>query len=720
MPVRQGQTLHFGPFTLDPHCGELRTNGTRIKLQGQPIQILEILLERQGQLVTRDEIRQKLWSSDTFVDFDHNLNTAVKKLRQALGDEADTPRYIETLPRYGYRFIGEVKFEDEQVKQNDELENAHRANQSSPKQRATSSSLPRFLVISIIAVVAIAVSTALGFHLLRQPRLTARVPIRAKLPLSGSQPRVPTVSPDGHYLAYIGGTSRQIWLKDLQDESDEPLSGTEWSNDFHYDPSLFWSPDGGYIGFLSSGKLKKIALDSRIVTEICDFDGAYATWGASGVILAKTAKGLVAVSAENGQTRLISSSRFDGIDSHPSFLPDGIHFLFLRFPANRYQTRGGSGILYVGSLNGSAPKSLEVRASGRVKYANGNILYDTQHGLFAQPFDLAKLKLLSKPSLLIPSTGTGVGFTAFQNVLISVPRSGPYQGESELRLYLRNGQPVSGPFVEGFPDYPRFSPDGKRVAYDQIMGENRDIWIYDIHRGVKTRITAGDSFYTGPVWSPDGKRIAYGYMNQKSHGVAVREVDTSAKPEIVFEVGNESTWNYWVRSWSGHDDCLFITVTELGGPRKIGVLCLSGDRKLYLLPDDKNTSRQLPIISPDSKWLAYGITSGGIVIEPYPGPGNNVRVSDTGGFPQWRHDGRELYFGSPDGLMAASLTAVGRDIKVGATTKLLAPSISIAGIGMPFDASPDGQIFVLNTPRVPQGPSESFDVITNFDLLVKK
>jgi Tol biopolymer transport system component/DNA-binding winged helix-turn-helix (wHTH) protein len=112
MPVGEKQILRFGPFQLDTQCGQLRKNGVGLKLQGQPIQVLEILLQKPGQLVTREEIRQRLWTSDTFVDFDHSLNTAVKKLRQTLGDEADTPRYIETLPKRGYRFIGEVAHEE--------------------------------------------------------------------------------------------------------------------------------------------------------------------------------------------------------------------------------------------------------------------------------------------------------------------------------------------------------------------------------------------------------------------------------------------------------------------------------------------------------------------------------------------------------------------------------------------------------------------------------
>src|SRR5512147_1194430 len=108
MPVGSRQLFRFGPFEFDPECGQIRKNSTGVKLQGQPIQILEILVEKPGELVTREELRQRLWSSDTFVDFDHSLNTAIKRLRQALGDDAETPKYIETIPKRGYRFIGKV------------------------------------------------------------------------------------------------------------------------------------------------------------------------------------------------------------------------------------------------------------------------------------------------------------------------------------------------------------------------------------------------------------------------------------------------------------------------------------------------------------------------------------------------------------------------------------------------------------------------------------
>ncbi|HYL16442.1 MAG TPA: winged helix-turn-helix domain-containing protein [Terriglobales bacterium] len=97
--------VHFGVFELDVRTGELRKDGLKIKLQGQPVQVLIALLECPSEIVTREELRQRLWPSDTFVDFEHNLNSAVKRLREALGDSADNPRFIETLPRHGYRFI---------------------------------------------------------------------------------------------------------------------------------------------------------------------------------------------------------------------------------------------------------------------------------------------------------------------------------------------------------------------------------------------------------------------------------------------------------------------------------------------------------------------------------------------------------------------------------------------------------------------------------------
>src|SRR5579884_1007502 len=109
-PARPGnRVLQFGAFELRTDSGELRKHGVRVRLQSQPLQMLLALLEHPGEVVTREQMRNRLWPADTFVDFESGLNTAANRLRMALGDSAELPRFIETLPRIGYRFIAPVQ-----------------------------------------------------------------------------------------------------------------------------------------------------------------------------------------------------------------------------------------------------------------------------------------------------------------------------------------------------------------------------------------------------------------------------------------------------------------------------------------------------------------------------------------------------------------------------------------------------------------------------------
>src|ERR1700690_1776531 len=109
--VPSSRLIRFGVFELDLRSGELQKQGRKIRLEGQPVQVLICLLEAPGELVTREDLHRKLWPADTFVNFEHGLNAAVKRLRQALNDSADNPRFVETLPRRGYRFIAPVQAE---------------------------------------------------------------------------------------------------------------------------------------------------------------------------------------------------------------------------------------------------------------------------------------------------------------------------------------------------------------------------------------------------------------------------------------------------------------------------------------------------------------------------------------------------------------------------------------------------------------------------------
>lgn len=114
-PTGSRRIVRFGVFEADLLAGELRKSGLRIRLQEQPFQVLALLLERPGELVTREQLREKLWSADTFVDFDHSLNTAINKIREALGDSASSPRFVETLARRGYRFVAPVQADENPV-----------------------------------------------------------------------------------------------------------------------------------------------------------------------------------------------------------------------------------------------------------------------------------------------------------------------------------------------------------------------------------------------------------------------------------------------------------------------------------------------------------------------------------------------------------------------------------------------------------------------------
>lgn len=152
------RVLRFADFELDVCAGQLRKRGTRLRLQGQPLQVLAVLLNHAGDVVTRDELRSQIWSADTFVDFDHSLHNAIARLRETLGDSAETPRYIETLPRRGYRFIAPVERE--------EAPDPPRAAQEAPPRQAAVSPVRRmprvFLVVGMVVLLVLTVAVWLS------------------------------------------------------------------------------------------------------------------------------------------------------------------------------------------------------------------------------------------------------------------------------------------------------------------------------------------------------------------------------------------------------------------------------------------------------------------------------------------------------------------------------------------------------------------------------
>src|SRR3981189_120294 len=159
--VPSSKIQRFGVFEVDLRSGELRKQGVRIKLQEQPFHVLTVLLQRPGEVVTREELRNQNWPADTFVDFDNSLNTAINKLREALGDAADNPRFIETLPRRGYRFIAPVT----------EIEGTTRGAATSVSMAAPTRSRKIVMTVAVV-IVAAGISGGLLWRARRARRLT--------------------------------------------------------------------------------------------------------------------------------------------------------------------------------------------------------------------------------------------------------------------------------------------------------------------------------------------------------------------------------------------------------------------------------------------------------------------------------------------------------------------------------------------------------------------
>src|SRR5271157_4857373 len=237
--------IPFGPFEADLLTQELRKHGIRLPLPRQSFQILKMLLERRGELVTRDELRAALWPSDTFVDFEHGLNSAVNKLRDALGDTADDPRYIETLPRRGYRYVGgAVEAEPGPVQQS-----AAQPAQSSSFSLVAAAKQHRWGVAAgAFAVLCLLGAAGFGFYsLLHRPAPTPFQKFTITQVTNTGKATDAAISPDGRYVLNVMDDNglESIWLRNVPTDSDTQIIPPSVS---HYD-SLTFSPDGNYFYF---------------------------------------------------------------------------------------------------------------------------------------------------------------------------------------------------------------------------------------------------------------------------------------------------------------------------------------------------------------------------------------------------------------------------------------------------------------------------------------
>jgi Tol biopolymer transport system component/DNA-binding winged helix-turn-helix (wHTH) protein len=224
------EVVRFGVYEVDPRAGELRRNGVKVKIQEQPYQVLALLLERPGEVVTREELKRRLWPADTFVDFDHSLNAAIKRLRDALRDSADNPRFVETLARRGYRFLAPVAGS---LPTNGSL--------APPASTTTTRNRNRARWIAGIVVLAGA-CISVGFHIGNRAA-RAETPSEAKL--TANSPDIPVyraaISPDARLLAYTD--PRGLFLREVAREDSHQL----WLPQGLKPSVVSWFPDGNHL-----------------------------------------------------------------------------------------------------------------------------------------------------------------------------------------------------------------------------------------------------------------------------------------------------------------------------------------------------------------------------------------------------------------------------------------------------------------------------------------
>ena len=508
------------------------------------------------------------------------------------------------------------------------------------------------------------------------------------------------VSPDGRRVASRIAFEGKVllWVRALDSLTAHPLAGTE-------DSSLpFWSPDSRFIGFFSKGKLRKIEVTGGPVQTLCDApDPRGGTWNADGVIVFAPKGGdvLYRVAAAGGTPVPLTSldtSRKETSHHHPRFLPDGRHFLYL---ANTPQ-RESAGI-YVGSLDKQVPKLL-VNTDASAAYAPpGYLLFLRDRTLMAQGFDADKLELKGEPFSVVEQVdrlgASGARFSLFSvsETGVLAYRSG-FSDSSQLIWFDREGKQLSTVGPAGGHNSPWLSPDEKRVAFgrQEPQGGGSDIWLIELARGNLNRFTfdpAGDQY---PIWSHDGSRIVFSSEREGVLNLYQKAASGAGNDEALLK----SDYPKIPNDWSA--DGRFILYQSGGLSTDLWVLPLSGEQKPFpFLQTEFNEGWAR--FSPDGQWIAYTSNESGswqVYVQSFPASGGKWMISTDGGAqPQWRRDGKELfYISSNRKLMAVDVKGNGSTFEAGVPKALFDLRLQTPGLPGPrnfFMAAADGKRFLV-------------------------
>ena len=719
------QVVRFAVFEANLRSGELRKSGVRVKLHDQPFQILAMLLEHSGELVTREEIQKRLWPGETFVDFDHGLNNAVNRLRDALGDSADAPKFIETLPRRGYRFIGGTNVATIGAQSNEPLEITQERNAGNGQAVKGTGGLHRWSLIAgcLIGLVTIfLIVQSRHTTIPSSRRLFVLPPAGAIFNLIGDEGGSVALSPDGARLAFVAGNSRGeslIWVRSLGKLAPDAIEGTDGGT------FPFWSPDGKSIGFFSNGKLKRVGSDGTTPPKtICEAAfGRGGSWNSNGVIIfAPESHSSIYRVPDSGGTPIPVTSVDPSLHtSHrwPRYLPDGKHFIYLA--VSHFNSANQNGI-YLSSLDGRENKRI-VSTDAEATYASGYLFFLRKDEFVAQPFDVERGQLKGEArqtpeKVLYDPTIWKAVFDVSDHGVMAYQLGDRVRG-NQFRWFDRGGNERGVLGEPSFQFEPKFSPDGRKLAVGIADGGYSHLWLYDLARNTRMQITFSKYDNGSPVWSPDSTHILF---TAKRQHYSLYEVDASgAEPEnLILDTGRDT----WPLSLSPDGRfLLYCDGIRIGGTRsRIWVYSMNGKRPVFRLLSGEALERDAQF-SPDGRWIAYTSNESGrveVYVVPFVVPPRSGQVesaalrgkwqlSRAGGHtPRWRRNGTELFYLAPDNsVMAVPISTRGPNFDVREARILFHANPGLYGFsynpgfyGPSYDVSPDGSKFIVNAAPV--------------------
>ena len=526
-------------------------------------------------------------------------------------------------------------------------------------------------------------------------------------------PDGPAVSPDGERLVFSAARPdghSMLWVRTLGIVQPHAIAGTEEGQ------LPFWSPDGHSIAFSASGQLKRVDLADGAVRVLCAAPRlAAGSWSREGLILfGGEDRPIQCVPAQGGEPRAVS--RLNGDTNHvaPQFLPDQRHFVFL----------GSRGRWRIGSLDGGPEMSLSIPA-GPALYVSGYLLFVSDGNILAQRFDEKRGRLLGDAVII------GGPVRQFANNPF-YPFSASETGvltwldganrKAQLVWMDAAGNPLG---TVGEPaDYssPALSPDGRKlaVAIRDATTRTRDIWIFELARGSRTRFTFDPADDLNPVWSPDGSRIAWTSDRKGVRNLYVKSAAATGEDQLLYE----SPLRKSVEQWSSDGKYLLFNNQRAEGGTAILALPLTpGSERKPIPVVEGRFNYQRAQLSPDGRFLAYRSTESGaeeIYVQPFPPTGAKWQVSISGGTEAcWSDDGHQLFYIAGSTIMTVPVEMQGGRFEIGVPKPLIDVQLSADPARNRIVAVGNGRRFLVNLP-VARSEQGSITVLLNWPALLKR